>query len=297
MPTTVSPYPPAPPTIAGENITVSLFLNSPPMVRRAIENLTLQRFIADVIFSDGPRADGGAVVHDQVTAANLYMDRDVEEIAPGAEFPLLTSSEPTPLVALVAKYGGEVFLTYEQIRRNNRGVLQREMTKLRNTIVRKVDTLALAKLDAAPIQTMAASGDWTTAATDIVSDLATAAYMVSSLDMGYIADTVLLNPTQELDLIKDKDIRDALPRERDASIIRTGNIGRIMSLDFIVSNRVTAGTAYVLQRKIVGGISDEIPAYGKVIDDERRERNYIHGARIPAMYVTDPKAVVKITGA
>lgn len=295
MPTTTA-FPPVPPTIAGENITVSMFLSSPPRVQRAIEALTNERFIADVIFGTGPRAEGGAVIHDQVTDSNLFMDRDVEEIAPGGDFPLLTSSEPTPLVAVARKYGGEVFLTDEQVRRNNRNVLTRETTKLRNTIIRKVDTVAIAALEAAPIQTAGGSGDWSTAATDIIADLVTAAGAISSLDMGYMADTVLINPAQEIDLLKDKDIRDALPRERDNSIIRTGNLGRLMGLDFLVSNRVTAGTAYVLQRRIIGGISDEVPVYARPIPDERRERVYIHGARVVVPYVTDPKAVFKITG-
>lgn len=293
---TVTAFPPAPPTVSGENITVSLFLNSPPRVQRAIEALTLRRFVADVVFSNGPTAEGGAVIHDQVTAVNDLLADDVEEIAPGSEFPLLTSTEPTPLVAVARKYGGEIFLTYEQIRRNNRSILTRETTKLRNTIIKKFDTIAMAALDAAPIQTAGGSGDWSTAATDIIADLVTAAGAVSSLDMGYIADTVLINPAQEIDLLKDVDIRNALPRERDDSIIRTGNLGRLMGLDFIVSNRVTAGTAYVLQRKIVGGISDELPMYARPIDDERRERTYIHGARVGVPYVTDPKAVFKITG-
>lgn len=296
MPTQVTPYPPVAPVVAGENITVSLFLASPPRIQRAVEALTNERFIADVIFGMGPTAEGGAVIHDQVVESNLYTERDVEEISPGADFPLLTSTEPTPLVAVARKYGGEIFLTDEQIRRNNRAVLTRETTKLRNTIVRKVDTVAIAALEAAPIQTSGGSGDWSTAATDIIADLVTASGAISSLDMGYIADTVLINPLQEQDLLKDKDIRDALPRERDNSIIRTGNLGRLMGLDFIVSNRVTAGTAYVLQRKIIGGISDEVPIYARPIADERRERVYIHGARVVVPYVTDPKAIFKLTG-
>lgn len=294
---TVTAFPPAPPTISGENITVSMFLNSPPRVQRAIEALANERFIADVIFGTGPRAEGGAVVHDQVTESNLYTTDDVEEISPGADFPLLTSTEPAPIVAVARKYGGEIFLTDEQVRRNSRNVLTRETTKLRNTIIRKVDRVAIAALNAAPIQTDTASADWSTAGTDIIADLAVAQNMISSLDMGYIADTVLINPAQELDLLVDADIREALPRERDNSIIRTGNLGRLLGMDFVVSNQVPAGTFYVLQRKIVGGISDEVALYARPIPDERRERVYIHGARVVVPYVTDPKACVKVTGA
>lgn len=290
-------YPPAPPTISGTAITVDMFLSNPAQVQRAIQDLTLERFVTDVVFGSGPAATGGAVVYDQVTETDLYLDRDVQEIEPGGEFPLLNGPGSEALVALAKKWGGEVFLTDEQIRRNNRPVLNRAMTQLRNTIIRKVDALGMAALRAAPTLTHTAAGDWSTAATDIIGDLATVMGLVNALDMGYVLDTVLLNPLQEVDLLKDKDIRDALPRERDDSLIRTGNMGRLMGLDFIVTNQVQAGEIFALQRGIVGGISDEVPLYTKPIPDERRERVYLHGARVPAVYVTDPKAVVRITGA
>ena len=293
-----SPYPPAPPVVAGNTITVSAFLNTPTRVQRAIEALTLQRFIADVIFGAGPAVNGGSVMYDQLLGPDdIFTGRDVQEIEPGSEFPILNTGERMPLVAIARKYGGEIMLTDEAVRRDNRNLLNREMTRLRNTIIRKVDTVAMAALAAAPTQTMAASADWSLAATDVVADLATAASLVSSLDMGYVADTVLVNPAQSLDLVKDKDIRDAMPRERDNSLIRTGNLGRVLGLDFIESNRVPAGTVYVLQRRIAGGISDEVPLYARPIPDARRETTFIHGARVVVPYVTDPKAVVRITGA
>lgn len=293
-----SPFPPAPPTIAGTNITVSAFLTTPTRVQRAIEALTLQRFVADAIFAPGPAAPSGSVLYDQMLAADdVFTGRDVQEIEPGSEFPILNTAERMPLVAVAKKYGGEVLLTDEAVRRDNRALLAREMTRLRNTIVRKYDTIAMAALDAAPTLTMAASGDWSTAATDIVADLATAASLISSLDMGYVADTVLVNPAQSLDLTKDKDIRDAMPRERTDGLIRTGNLGRVLGLDFIETNRVAAGTVWVLQRRIAGQISDEVPLYARPIRDERKEATFIHGARAGVPYVTDPKAVVQISGA
>ncbi len=295
MPT--SPYPQPAPTITGTNITVSLFLQSPPRVQRAVEALTLQRFVSDVIFGAGPPVTGGAVVHDQVLVPDVFLDRDVQEIAPGAEFPLLTSPEVAPLVALARKWGGEVFLTDEAIRRDNRQRLNREMTRLRNTIVRRVDTLGMAALRAAPIINQVASGSWAVAATDTIADLVTGAGAINGPDMGYIADTVVLNPREQESLLKDKDIRDAMPRERDDSLIRTGNLGRLLNMDFIVTNRVNPGEVFLLARGVIGGISDEVPLYARPIPDERREVVFIHGARVPAVYVTDPKAAVRITGA
>lgn len=292
------PFPVAPPTVAGNVLTVSMFLNDPTRVQRSIEDMANLRFVADVIFAEGPPIPSGSVIYDQITEqGQMFLARDVEEIEPGADFPILNALEAGPLVAIARKYGGEVFLTYEDRRRDRRDKLGRRLTQLRNTIVRKVDRIAMAALRAAPIIQQNASGDWTTAATDIVKDLAVAKNAITRLELGYMADTALIHDDQELDLMIDKDIRDALPKERDNSLIRTGNVGRLMGLDFIATSQVAAGEVFVLQRKVAGSISDEVPLYARPIDWPRQERIYLHGARLPAAYVTDPKAVVRITGA
>lgn len=290
-----SPYPWGAPVVSGTQITVETFLKTPPRVQRAIEAMTTQRFIANVIFGGGPQADGGAVVYDQVTQANLFLARDVQEIEPGATFPVLNDTELAPLVAIAKKYGGEVYLTDEAVRRDNRDKLGREMTRLRNTITRKVDTVAMAALRTAPINSMPASADWSTSTTDIIGDLATAIEMITGPDMGYDhPDTAFINPAQETDLLKKKDIREALPRERSDVPIATGRLGRLMGLDFVVTNRVNAGEIIICQRGIVGGISDEVPLYARPIPEPRSEVTFIHGARVVTPYVTDPKAVVRI---
>ncbi len=291
------PHPLPPPVIAGTNVTVSLFLQNPPWVQRAITDLSLQRFVTDLIFSSGPAAEGGAVIYDQVTTSDLYLDRDVQEIEPGGEFPLLDKADVGPLVAIARKYGGEVMLYWEDIRRDRRGKLAKQMVRLRNTIVKKADTISMAALRAAPITQQVASGAWATPGTDIIADIVTASGSVDALDLGYATDTILVSPSGAQNLLKDKDIRDALPRERDDSLIRTGNIGRILGHDIVSTNRVVAGEVFVLQRKVVGGVSDEVPLYARPIEDDRRERTFIHGARVPAVYITDPKAAVRITGA
>lgn len=292
------PYPPVPPTVSGEFITVSMFLNDPVRVQRAIENITNLRFVADVILSEGPAIPGGSVLYDQITTqGQIFLDRDVEEIEPGADFPLLNGLEQGPLVAIARKYGGEVFITYEDERRDRRDKLGRRLTQLRNTIVRKVDRIAMATVRAAPIIQQTASGSWLTSATDIVRDIAVAKNAITRQELGYFPDTALVNDDQELAMQVDKDIRDALPRELQDGLIRTGNVGRIMGLDFIATSQVLPGEVIVLQRKTAGSISDEIPLYTRPIRDERAERVYLHGARLPAAYITDPKSIVRITGA
>lgn len=294
----MSPFPAPAPTATGQNITVDAFLRNPTRVQRAIENLTNQRFVADVLLTAGPAIEGGAVLYDQVTDEGaLFTERDVQEVEPGSEFPIVDGAERMPLVAVARKWGGEVMLTDEDVRRDRRDKLARKTTQLRNTIVRKVDTVAINALLAAPVHQAAASGDWGTTAGGPIADVARASSLVSSMDMGYEVDTAIINPAQELDMLLDEAIRTALPRESSTVPIATGKLGRLMGVDFIVTNRVEAGTVLFADRGVAGSISDEVPLYARPIRDERRETVFIHGARVPAVYVTDPKSVVVLTGA
>jgi hypothetical protein len=293
-----SPYPPASPTITGTAVSVDLWLQQPAYVQRAIEDLTNERFIADYIFAEGPPAPSGSVLYDQVTAAMLYAERDIQEIEPASEFPLLTFPGAAPLVANVKKWGGAFFVTDEQRSRNRFDVLARNLRMTRNTIVRKMDTVAVAALNAAPLLTQSASGDWSAAATDIIGDVETAKSAVEDADLGYVIDTALINPAQRLDLRKDADIRAALPREnRETNPLLTKDLAGLLELDWITSNRVPAGTIYLLQRQVVGSRSDEQPLTSEVIPDRRKQVTYIQAWRKVVPYVTDPKAAIKITGA
>lgn len=289
-------YPPGAPSVSGNQITVEQFLKTPSRVTRVINDLTRQRFLAERIFASGD-AVGGAVIYDQVTASELYTDRDVQAIEAGSEFPIVTSGETSPKVAAVTKWGGAAVLTYEAVRRDSRDILNRELTKLRNTIVRKVDTVAIAALDAAPINTDTGT-DWSDGTNgDPILDLAQGRSVIDDADLGYMADTILINPAQMVDLIGRKDVRDALPRESlTGNPIANGQLNGFMGYTWYVTNRVAAGTAYILASTMAGSLRDELPLYSRVIDQQERERWLVQAARVTVPIVTDPKAVLKLTG-
>lgn len=291
-----SMYPPADPTVAGQNITTEQFLRNPERVQRVINDLTAERFIADHIFSSGGAA-GGAVIFDQLSSSELYTERDAQAIEPGSEFPLTDSGEASPKVAAVVKWGAASAFTYEAVRRDSRDTLNRGLTKLRNTLIRKVDTVAMAALEAAPILG-AAGSDWSNQTSgDIIGDLAVARSAIDDADMGYNADTVLINPAQYVDLMRNEKIRSALPREAAASNpAASGQLTGLMGFTWYVSNRVAAGSAYVLAAKVAGSIRDEMPLYSRTIDQQERERYLVQAARITVPIVTDPEAVYKLTG-
>jgi hypothetical protein len=298
----ITPFPQGAPTISGVNVTMSVFLNNPAYVQRAITDFTVERFVMPKIFAPGPPATGGAVIFDQVTGTFFFLDRDVQEVRPGSTFPILAGGEQLPSVATVRKLGGEVELTYEAVRRDNRPLLRNEILRLANTVVRYVDATAVAALNAAPILTMTAATPWATGGSDPLSDIATASELVYGPDLGYNPDIILINPLNHATAIKNATLRLDLPREnlqadgKTASPIFGGRINMLQGLDFYLTNRVPVGTMYVLESQRIGSYSDEIPEYYKVLDEPRVESYFLHGARVVVPYVTDPLACVKVTG-
>lgn len=298
MPGTIQP--PAWPSVANGAITIDLWLKQPRRVERVLTEMSRERFIADQIFT-ADTAEGGAVVYDRVSEQDLYLDDVPEAIAPSGEFPILGASEAEPKVATVTKYGGIVPLSYEAIRRNNRGVLQRQLRRLSNSLVKRHNEIAVTTLLADPdIQTHAALNEWNASSgtIDIFGDLLNAKMAVEQLDLGYIVDMAILNPVDYQSLVSNSAVRSQLPRENtQVNPLLTGELRGLAGIPkWLVTNRMPVGKCAVLNSKIVGGIHDEIPMYSRVIDEPKNETQWIQGARVSTPAITDPKAVFVITG-
>jgi len=290
-------YPLAAPTLSGNNLTVDIALQQPTRITRRIMDLTLQKFIVDRIFAVGGQVSGGSVVYDQATLNELYTDREVERVMPGDEFPLVGSQRPTPKVALVEKWGGKFFITREAKRRNDITFFNNQVTQLANTIVRRVNTNAVATLEAA-ITALGGAGtfaghNWGTVVTGGSSqtnnsgwpaaDFANAQYLADTDELGVTYDLWLLNPKQRMQLA-----------------ITYGaaldDVLESMGIELFASNRITNGTAYAVARNQVGEIRVEEPLSTETWDDKDHQRDWVQSWVQPVMYVTNPYSIKKVTG-
>lgn len=299
----VGPYPPLSPTVSGTLLTVDAFLKAPLQVQKTLQDLTRQRFLADRLFSAGGTATGGAVIYDQILGNDLYTTADVQAITPGSEFPLLEELGPAPLVAKTTKWGGSIQVTYEERDRDRRDVVNRKLTKLRNTIVKKVDVVSLAVLKAAPILTSAASALWSTVSTPIQKDVSTAQMLVDQQDMGYTLTDAYVSPATMNSMVNNDKVTQAIQTFNNGGIQnplgQTPTEPRLrgfLGLDWHVTNRVLDTEAILVGGQMAGSLSDEKPLYTRVVDLPHRETVLIMGARLCVPYVTDPKSVVRITG-
>jgi hypothetical protein len=295
---TATPHPLAPPTITSTSITVDLMLRQATRITKMIMDLTQQRFLLDRIFASAGGVTGGAVVYDEAVMNELYTSRDVEKIEPGMEFPIITSERRVPKVAPVEKWGAKVWIADETRDRNEAAAFANQIRQLGNTFVRKLNQRAIDVLETsitASGQTVAGR-NWATA-TDVgpdastttrqnlpLRDFALAQRMADEDELGVTYTLWIINPQEYANLLTIYGVADL--RALLAS----------MNIDIYVSNRVTAGTAYVVAGTTTGEMRIEKPLGTETWREPNRERTWVQTSVRPVMFVTNPYAVLKFTG-
>jgi len=291
-------HPLGPPTVSGTSYTVDIALNQPTRITQMIMDLTLQRFIADRVFTSAGGVTGGAVVYDVLTTNELYLDRDVKQVAPGDEFPLVTGTRLAPKVAEPEKWGGKYFMTREAIKRNNVSQFTMRTRQLGNTVVRKINQIAIAELDAA-ITTYGQSvvgNSW--------ADVITAGSSASNFNLWPAFDFMniqTLSDNDELGVVIDLWLLNPQEWLRLGSIYGQGLLDILASagLSIFVSPRVTAGEAYALASGMVGEMRVEFPLETETAVEGAptlRQRTWVQTSVSPVMFVTNPYSVYKVTG-
>jgi hypothetical protein len=297
--------------------TVGALMRQPNLISRDLTNITNNRFVADRILARGNASQvaGGVAVYQM--SESQFLTRDPEEVGVRSKYPRASWTSAI-FTAVVRKYGLEVPIADETVRRNAIDEFNRAELKLANGLIKFIDTVAMNMiLTDANVLTAAASGDWSTPATDIISDLANARMQIANQNEGYEADTLIVNPAQNLDLLVDGGIRDALPREGGAGAVSTGRPVPILGFRQILETpALAAGTVLVVTSNIVGTIADEAPeaaegyrtytppgsanvapVYVKQYREEDVDETIVRAARFPAMWLAEPKSAFKITGA
>lgn len=302
-PVAAAPYPSpiahplGPPTISTTSFTVDLALKNPTrVITPMVLDLTRERFFADRAFTSAGGVTGGAVVYDDVVASDLYADRDVQRVAPGTEFPIVSFSRRAPRAAEVEKWGGKFYYTDEARDRNDVSLFARAVRQLANTIVRKLNQRAVEILEAViTANSRTVSGqDWSTVNTTFASgsnwtgmpafDFAKADLTAEQEELGIDYNLWVMNPMQYFHLqgIYGSDL-DALLNSFD--------------IDVFVTNRVAAGVAYAIAEGQVGEMRVEKPySTESWRDPNGKEQTWVQGSVRPLMFANNPYAVLKFTG-
>ncbi len=298
MATSYFMYPFGTPSVSGNSITVDMMLNQPTRITRALADLSLRRMFAQRVFSTPGGVTGGALLYDVLTTNELFLDsgREVQNVEPGDEFPIVTVSRLAPQVATVEKFGGKFFVTDEARDRNDESQMRNGVTRLSNSIAKGVDSRAIAALDAAvtTYSRTATGANWGTAnstANDSLtrniepgSDFVAAQLTADTEELGVNFDLWIVNPAQYAALVK---------------FYGSQNLPSVLAsygVQVYASNRVTAGTAYALESGVVGEMRFEQGLTTETWREQRTERTWVQSSIRPVYAVTNPYSVIKFSG-
>lgn len=292
-------YPLGAPTLTGNTLTVDTALKQPGRITKRIADRTLQKFIVDRIFaSSGQTVAAGAMIYDQVTTNELYTDREPERRMPGDEYPIVGSARRAPKVATSEDWGGKFFILDEAVRRNDRIHFDNQVTMLANTLVRRVNTQAVAQLEAA-ISALGGAGvitgvNWgatvtagssaSTASAWPAADFAKAQTAADVDELGVVYDLWIVNPVQKgaLATVYGADL---------AALLESFGIKELFA-----SNRVAAGTAYAVARGQVGFLDYEQGLATETWREAKTKKNWVQSSVMPIMGITNPYSIKKFTG-
>lgn len=298
-------FPPASPTIAGDYMTVSRFLNTPTLVARRMRTLAEQRLISTSILTGRETVSGGAISFEQ--NEGLFTDRPVEAVSPGGEYPLTTVGDGTAQLAKVVKWGQDTFVTDEAAKRKAMSAVDKALLKLINTAAKNVDTVSLAAIASSVTQTQAAAAAWSAATgVQMLRDVLKAKAALAALNQGYDADTMVIDDLTWALIASDQTLISTIARETQSNAVVTGNFDVLAGLRIMRTPNLPAAGAWILDSSQLGGIATEDLGgnYQKVdgilesktIRDEDNDQWRLRARAVAVPYINEPNAAIRITG-
>ena len=298
-------YPAPPPSLTGDTLSISRFLQNPAQIQRRLRTFRELRFISDQLLTQRFRSQGGAVLYEQ--SESQLTNRDVEQVAPGSAYPYADTGTSTAAIAAIQKWGQKVLLTEEEILRNvyAGAAVDRKLRKVVNTIIKQIDGVTMSAISSAVTQTSGVVQAWNGAAPQFLRDILLAKAVVVGQNQGYMPDTLAINDAQYAYMMSDDKVTNARQRETRDNPIYSGEVEVVAGLVIVVSPSIT--TPIVLDSTQLGGMADEtdaMPGYAvsdlavqvKAIAHEGSDSWDLQGRRKTVPVVQEPGAAVEITG-
>lgn len=293
MPTSLM-YPQAAPVVAGPHtVTLDTLLKTPTYILQQLVDISRKNFVADYLFRSTVAVPSGSVIYRQRITDAAYSTRDVAEMAPGDEFPMVTMGESAELTAITRTWGGAFQITDQAIRRNAFDQVNNGLIRLRNTMARKSEAVSIAALSTSPlpIPTITLTTAWDDLASDPLGVLPDIIGSIDDADEGYRCDIFLTNPYTLRKLQARKDIRDALPKESKVdSPLFDRRLQDLMDLTWIGINGIPKGEGWLLASQQVGVLGEEEALTVETVPLRTRRVTQVQAWRSFVPVVTDPLA-------
>lgn len=287
---------------------IHLLLSRPTLVAKRIAELVDQKFIADFLLSGRFSATGGGVFYE--TGEEIFAADSPEAIAPGGEYPVTPLTRGEIAAAKTVKWGLDTEIYDEAIARLGQNTLDRALTKLANSVIRNVDSVAWAVIASKVTDTHAAAGAWTSVAAVVESLLAAKANR-EDLALGLDPDIVALSGPQYAKVMGLFVSAGVLPREQGNPIVNGTLPQSIMGFTWVTSPHITGSDPWLVDNEQLGGMADEdlqSPGYvragvfgieaktPRLTGDDDRDGYRPRARRVTVPVVLEPKAGLRITG-
>lgn len=293
----------------GPRISVNTLIKNPTVVPKRILELSKHEFIIDSLLRRLPPNDSGAVVYEESTP--LFADGEAAIVNEFGEIPVISGKVGQRKVVTTIKRGLALLVSEEMRRRNNMDRVNTQMKQIKNTMVRTWDTVFFQTLLNHPdVGSIPATLAWDNASSKIRTDLSEAMNTIDTASLedapenffGFEADTLVIGHTTRTDLISSDDFAKAYTDKLvDQAPAYTGTLpGTFFGLNIMVSremDRLAPGKALVLQRGVVGGISDERALSATPLYELRQNESWRSDVvRQSAIAIDQPLAACWITG-
>lgn len=284
-------------TTDSPTLTVPQMLKDPLFIPALVLDAADQLFVTEKILRQAGTPAGGTIVYYESTP--LFANNASEYVEEFSDIPLVQGQLGTPKAARTRKRALGVVISKEMQDRNNVDLLNTQIRQVRNTLVRDFDGVFWTALTAASTNTFAASTGWATS-THIRKDLLASRKLILDQKMGFNPDTLVLNPTDANNLMTSGEITSVyLGNAADQNPLLTGRLQfPFMGLDVMQTYGVAAGTAVLVQSKVVGGYADERPlqATPTYLWKPQAETWRSDVLRTTAVFIDQPLAATVITG-
>lgn len=295
----------------GQRTLVNTFIKQPAVVQRRILKMVNQQFLGDALLRTGPRAFGGVVLYEESTPL-FAGGGDAPVVAEYGTIPAARGRFGQPMAVRTVKRALAVEYSEEMRISDNVGAVDTQLTQVKNTFIRTWENAFLSAILNNPrVNTLAATDYWNVTTSKIRTDLAEAMLIVQESDSDTVdgtgedkfdfePDTLVVSNRTGTDFIESDDVNKLFlgsPAVRE-SLQYTGKMPKqFFGLDVVKSRRLPPQVAIVLQRKVIGGISDRRPlGVGPTERDGRREVYFQNIVRDSAIFIDQPKAACIITG-
>lgn len=289
-------YPNPAPTVDPNQpvISVNSLLKAPTVLAKRIITPS-QQFLSDELFRPGT-TDSGVVIFNKAKKSDIYPSRgDVQQIEPGARYPMVDVDEGGAEMALATKFGAGYKVTDEAKRRNNTNVIVKGNLKLRNAMLRQDAYRCLAAFRGA-VPTINAVAPWTEPRA-MREDVVRNTGAVRSLGLGYSPNTVIISPNLATELLLLAELDALMPRENRAlNPLYNLSLSGILQMNWLVNEFADDNEAIILETKTTGVNVVEVPFNVEVEREGTKKTEYVLADKWSVPVIDEPESALIIRG-